>query len=89
MNDVVLLHSKKRLHDSKNDIIIGVEVGKARGICILLRNVGRKSSVWREFSHAKRSGRPDRMRGVRDRKFGNVIPRKGTGTYLNKVLCNP
>ena len=42
MNDVVLLHSKKRLHDSKNDIIIGVEVGKARGICILLRNVGRK-----------------------------------------------
>ena len=28
--------------------------------------VGEKSSVWREFSHAKCSGRPDKMWGVRD-----------------------
>lgn len=89
MNDVVLLRSKKRLHDSKNDIIIRIEMGKAGRNLYTPEECWEKSSVWREFSHAKRSGRPDRMRGVRDRKFGNVIPRKGTGTYLNKVLCNP
>ncbi len=33
---------------------------------MLLRNVGEKSSVWREFSHAKRSGRSDKMWSVRD-----------------------